>query len=336
MIYAPVLITTLNRYEHLERLIKSLQKNKWAEFTELYIGVDFPPNEKYREGYEKVCDYLAKKITGFKKINIFYHKENLGAANNIEFLRKEVAKNYDRYISTEDDNEFSKNFLEYMDRGLIKFQKDKNIISICGYMPDIDWGLDPNGVLKIGCRFDAWGNGRWIEKDNQLFNELKLSYLEDLLCDFKRAWHIYRVSSLLFYVCVEAVILKRGPMYDEYGVFHPIDFSKGIYMIDREYFTIAPILSKVRNWGDDGSGLHCGNENVGKNQVIDEQENFDFDTVQIYDDSQEIQKKMRKYLEITCDSKYKLRVWLKPYRLKLKAIGLWLMYWTFNKFILKK
>lgn len=47
MVYAPVCIPTLNRYEHLKELIESLQRNPWAQYTDLFIGLDFPPGEKY-------------------------------------------------------------------------------------------------------------------------------------------------------------------------------------------------------------------------------------------------------------------------------------------------
>lgn len=336
MIYAPVLIPTLNRYEHLKRLIESLQRNKWAEFTELYIGVDFPPSEEYRKGYKKTCSYLAEEVTGFKKVNIYYHKSNFGVSNNIGFLRNEISKSYDRYILSEDDNEFSMNFLEYIDKGLEKFQNDEKIIGICGHAYRVNWGMKDNSLIKIRYAHDSWGIGRWIEKDIKLFDELTFEYLENLLCDINRALNLYRISPLLFSCCVEAVVLRRGDMYDEYGVFQPIDLAKGIYMIDRGYFTINPVLSKVRNWGDDGSGMHGGNENIGKNQPWDETEEFDFDAVQIYDDSQEIQKKMRRYLDIIYESKYKPWAWFHTYKAKGKILSLWLIYLLLNKIGIRK
>ena len=45
--YAPVLIPTLNRYEHLKQCLESLSKCSLAEHTEVYIALDFPPSEKY-------------------------------------------------------------------------------------------------------------------------------------------------------------------------------------------------------------------------------------------------------------------------------------------------
>lgn len=53
-IYAPVIIPTLNRIEHLKRCIESLEKNTGADKTEVFVSLDFPPSDKYLQGYECV------------------------------------------------------------------------------------------------------------------------------------------------------------------------------------------------------------------------------------------------------------------------------------------
>ena len=52
MSYAPVLITTCNRYEHLKRCVESLSKCTLASETDLIISVDYPPSDKYVDGNE--------------------------------------------------------------------------------------------------------------------------------------------------------------------------------------------------------------------------------------------------------------------------------------------
>ena len=51
MYRAPVLIPTCNRIHHLKRCVESIARNKLAKETELYISVDYPPSEKYQDGY---------------------------------------------------------------------------------------------------------------------------------------------------------------------------------------------------------------------------------------------------------------------------------------------
>ena len=75
MCFAPIMIPTLNRDEHLRRCINSLKKNSLAAETDIYISVDFPPNEKYQEGYDRVRKFLKEEFTtGFR--NIFVYTRN--------------------------------------------------------------------------------------------------------------------------------------------------------------------------------------------------------------------------------------------------------------------
>ena len=92
---APIIIPTLNRYEHLRRCIESLGKNTLANETEIYISLDYPPSDKYIEGYNKVYQYLkSNSIDGFKEVHIFFQEKNLGPTENAYFLRREVYKKY--------------------------------------------------------------------------------------------------------------------------------------------------------------------------------------------------------------------------------------------------
>ena len=54
MKYAPIYIPTLNRFGHLKKCLESLMANSWASKTDVFIALDFPPSEKYKEGWLKV------------------------------------------------------------------------------------------------------------------------------------------------------------------------------------------------------------------------------------------------------------------------------------------
>ena len=83
MIYAPVIIPTLCRYKHFKECLESLSKCKWAEETEVFIGLDYPAKESHRPGYEKIKSYLKEvgDMT-FKKIHVFEREVNYGAGKN--------------------------------------------------------------------------------------------------------------------------------------------------------------------------------------------------------------------------------------------------------------
>ncbi len=61
MIYAPVLIPTLNRYDHLRQCLESLSRCSWADKTDVFVALDYPPEvnrEKYEEGWQCNKAYL--------------------------------------------------------------------------------------------------------------------------------------------------------------------------------------------------------------------------------------------------------------------------------------
>ena len=110
--YAPVIIPTLNRNVHFERCLESLERCSGADQTEVYVALDYPPSEKYKEGWKKIDDYLRLKESqnGFKKLHVIRRDRNYGICHengNYETLIREIKKSYDRYILSEDDNEFS-------------------------------------------------------------------------------------------------------------------------------------------------------------------------------------------------------------------------------------
>jgi len=144
-VYAPVIITTLCRFEHFKRCIDSLLQCTGAEFTDVYIGVDYPSKDSHWKGYNKICEYV-QDIKGFNKLVIIKREKNCGAVGNLKALREYVEKMYDRCIFSEDDNEFAPNFLEYMNEGLIRFKDNPIVLRICGSR--MTWGADFDGIMN--------------------------------------------------------------------------------------------------------------------------------------------------------------------------------------------
>ena len=322
---APVIIPTLNRNEHLKQCITSLQNNKLAKETDLYISVDYPPAEKYREGYEKVLKYLEGKIVGFKNVYIYYQKNNLGPSENSVFLQKIVLEKYEKYIYTEDDNIFSPNFLEYMNQCLEKYKDDETIFAIGGYSYPIHWSDDRDAIIKQSMNFTAWGYGAWKEKNDK---EICFSRAEifDYLKNFHNAKVFYRNNRVLFN---HAVYIASGKHYLallDNGDLRHIDAVKGIYMFINKKSMILPALSKVRNAGHDGSGQNCkgtsknDNTSDGYNfaeQEIDLSSEFNLNESKILDVNQSHVKQLNRYFNVPHKTMIKvwiiwfLRIWLK-------------------------
>lgn len=280
--YAPVIIPTLNRYEHLRRCIDSLRCNSLAEETEVYISLDYPPSEKYEEGYKRVKEYLATQIDhGFKAVYIFYQDKNLGPSENAYFLRREVYKKYDKYIFTEDDNEFAPNFLQYLNEGLEIFKDDTEVLAICGYRNEKAWECRDANVMKV-CVFHAWGYATWKHKIEKCHNWICRKNFVELLRDRKFCNYLYSVKYKSYYTFIQALLANPDDESNVYindkGDIEEIDYTVGIYMIAFNMCCILPEETKVRNWGYDGSGVNCGRiDSINpQNIVIDSNTDFHF------------------------------------------------------------
>ena len=136
MNYAPVIIPTLCRFEHFKICIESLSNCTWAEYTEVYIGLDYPAKESHWDGYNQINDYLS--LCGnlnFKKLHVIKRPYNygFGAKGNLATLKNDILKISDRIIISEDDNIFSPNFLMYINNFFSKSQVGLNYQFVLGF-----------------------------------------------------------------------------------------------------------------------------------------------------------------------------------------------------------
>lgn len=263
--YAPIIIPTLNRYEHFKRCVESLSKCTYASDTDLFIGLDFPPSEKYYEGYNNIKRYLSQ-IVGFKSVVILDADHNLGVNENCKRMYAYVReRGYKKYIFTEDDNEFSPNFLDYCNWALDYFEKDNGVLYICGYNL-INTPTITNNIYKYNHAFCAWGCATWFYKVDRKTNISTISEMtrivdnSSLILVFSNK--VFLLSSLLY------MVKKNYILGDTIIQALP----------DDEKWCVFPKLSMVRNYGHDGSGIHGGSQESYQRQInlpIDESTVFE-------------------------------------------------------------
>lgn len=265
--FAPVIIPTLNRYNHLRRCVESLARCTHAEETELIIGLDYPPSEKYEDGWKMIRGYLPT-VTGFKKVTVLNREKNIGAVANMNALIDYACQTYDYFIFTEDDNEFSPCFLDYVNKALIKYWDDERVTAVCGY----SYPVDMNGYnYNVYFHHDqsAWGLAKWKHKKPVLSE----AYLQQINSSFKNHWKIFWHDSRLFYLLLSMVSKK---VYWD-------DAVNGIRNILEDKYVLYPTVSMCRNHGLDGTGLHSGvsRRELFLNQMIDDRTIFDIDDIEI-------------------------------------------------------
>ena len=261
MAYYPILITTLNRYTHFKRCVESLAANKYADQTELIIGLDYPPNEQYVEGYNQIKAYIPL-ISGFRKVTVFEREENFGPKKNFNSILEYAYNFYDAIIGTEDDNVFSPCFLEFMNQGLNHFKNDKRVMTVSGYTEPQYYGRVKESVMfSYDC--SPWGMGMWKHKNYTYSND----FLRDIIFNPRKSWKIFYKSPGLFHQLMGMV---KGNYINGDGY-------RSIYNVINNTLQFSPSLSLVRNMGYDNSGVTCGTVDLfdRTNQLISEETSFD-------------------------------------------------------------
>jgi hypothetical protein len=273
---APVHISVYDRPRHFIKCIESLSKNIEAHDTTLYISSDGPKDKASADNIRIIRDYI-NNVQSFKKINLFAPKENTNGevlTNVSDAIRSDSKK----YIFSEDDNIFSKNFLSFVNDGLNLYQHNKHIFAICGYMFP---GFSPQDKNQHFLRcFNGWGVGFWSEKnltstfDGQIF-------AKNILCEkevFQKIINELPVMGPMLRLIAEGKI--------EGG-----DLVRAALLFERSQFCVFPPFSLVRNIGNDGSGMHCG-----INKILDAQP--------IYD------QKIKLDADKLCDSDLRAKSWI--------------------------
>ena len=251
MIYAPILIPTLCRHEHFIRCVESLKKNTWAKYTDVYIALDYPAKESHWEGYSKISEYLEGDFSEFANFYVIKREHNYGSGRNMRELREQVFEKYDAFIRTDDDCEFSPNFIEYMDRCLVLSKNDDRIIGVTGYSYPLDWKIAENAnVFSNSLVFPMWGTGFWKKKYKHLEAEIQSGCVFKYLESGNR---IPEMTQARFVDFVHAVL----DFSDQSWMWRVTDVTLGVYMQLFDKQIISPRLSLVRNHGFDGSGEYC-------------------------------------------------------------------------------
>ena len=256
MIYAPIVIPTLCRYEHFVRCIESLKKNIWAEHTDVYIALDFPKKESHWDGYRKIKEYLQGDFSEFHSFTVFERKKNYGTSKNSTQLTKECLKHHDRYIYSDDDIEFSPNFIQYMDICLERYEKDDSVVAVTGYSYPVDWEVAEGcTVVKQNFICSSWGRGFWRNKRKRIRRYLKHFGLSR---DFSRAFKSNHFSLMLDPAVIEySSVVTDGQASHKSLLNCTSDVAMRIYLAVKGKYVIMPTVTKARNHGFDGSGEYC-------------------------------------------------------------------------------
>ena len=185
---------------------------------------------------------------------------------------------YDRFIFSEDDNEFSPNFLEFLDKNLEKYNSDKSIYAVSGYC----WSVKKRSekTVRQNVALGVYGYGTWKDRIKRR-SDFTYNNVREYLKKYSNVHKLYKMNTHYFVDAVEIALKKHYLAFEGDSLIF-IDIVQMQYVIINQMYVISPMLSKARNNGFDGSGLHCGvntNKNVYKynikHQDIDKRKDYE-------------------------------------------------------------
>ena len=261
--YAPIIIPTLCRYEHLKRCLESLVINHGAERTDVFIALDYPTKEVHWDGYRKIDSYLSNNNLNFKSLHVIKREKNFGPVKNLFVLKDYVYSLYNKLILSDDDNEFAPGFLDFVNQGLALYENDERVNAICGY----NYNIDMPGAMNdsyFSYEFSAWGTGLWREKDIKMKSLYSQGYITSVLSSYKSMFTLFQKEPRLLNTLI--YLQKSDQIYG--------DTINVTYQYLNDVVSLFPKKSLVRNHGFDMSGSTINKVDLSyTNQEIDMNEN---------------------------------------------------------------
>jgi hypothetical protein len=157
---APVALFVFNRPDHAERTLLTLQQNRLAGATTLYIFCDGPRAGRNEEAAVNEVRRLAKSAAWCGTVHVIEREENWGLARSIRSGVDRILSEHERVIVLEDDMETSPGFLSWMNDALQIYADDDRVMTVCGYLPqtNFQWLLPQSFFLRHD---NCWGWATW-------------------------------------------------------------------------------------------------------------------------------------------------------------------------------
>ena len=244
---APILLFAFNRPVHTAQTLNALSKNELAAESDLIVYLDGPRNSGDLELIESVYQIILG-VEGFKSIAINRKAANAGLASNIIEGVSSVINRYGRVIVVEDDMVTSPKFLRYMNDALEYYSSDKKVWHISGFTEFI--GTDRPNESFLWRTMHCWGWATWGDRWMH-FEKNPQGLIEEFTPEMIKRFNLD--GSQNFWA---QVLLNASGKINTWAIFwYAIIFkNKGL--------CLSPYNSYIKNIGLDGSGVHCGVDNM--------------------------------------------------------------------------
>lgn len=243
---APIIIFVYNRLDYVKNLVASLARNKEAKESDVFIFSDGPKNEKVAPKVAAVREYLGEltKVHCFKQLTVIMAEQNNGLAKSIIDGVTRVMDEYGQAIIVEDDTVVSKDFLDYMNRGLEYYKDDDKIWAIGGYSRPLKSAQAQPHDIYLTQRISSYTWASWKDRWDKV--DWDLTQYPKFFFDRKQRkqfalWGEDRPYMLDAQACGK---ISSWAIRFEYS------------MMVNNMYAILPACSRAICNGNDGSGTH--------------------------------------------------------------------------------
>ena len=193
-------------------------------------------------------------------MHIFVQDRNLGPRENICFLQEKAKEKSNRYILTEDDNDFAPNFLEYINQGVEVFEENDNVLGICG-AKDTEWMFGDKDIA-FSKLFAAYGYGSWFDKEEKMRAEGEKLLLSPKTLSLNSMKNLWVKNKTLFAIYISDILCAEKGLFWLGNKLYWCDTVRSIYMHLTDKVCIVPLKAKSRTWGNDGSGVNMASKEI--------------------------------------------------------------------------
>jgi GT2 family glycosyltransferase len=254
---APIILFVYKRPNHLKKTLESLAKNDLASQSSLFIYSDGPKKNTFTKELKQIREVrkISREKQWCSEVNIIEREKNMGLASSIIAGVSEIIKKFGKVIVLEDDLLISKNFLRYMNDALDKFENEKKVMQISGFVFPVDLSVKCDAFFLPLTTSWGWATWKRVWDDfDKTGRGLKI-----LAKDKKMRKRFDLNNSYPYYKMLKSQV--RGKV-DSWAIrFYLSVFLKG-------GLVLYPRETLVNHIGGDGSGTHCKKE-IEQNRIDD-------------------------------------------------------------------
>ena len=249
---APIILFVYNRPLHTQKVLDALANNKLSESSQLYVFSDGPKlniSNKILDEINKIREIIRSE-TRFLKVHVYESEINKGLSKSIIEGVNLVFESHKNAIILEDDIVPEIGFLKYMNDALLMYENIDEVGCIHAWNYTFNKNLITKSTFLLKGA-DCWGWATWknswdlFESDGiklyEQINSAKLNYAFD------------RNGTIPFCKMLLDQIEGKNDSW-------AIRWHASLFLLNK--FCVQPKYPIVKNIGFDGTGTHCGTEQI--------------------------------------------------------------------------